>query len=662
MSRIRVAFAINDAYTEHLNIALYSLLKNNPDHQLDVYILCKSLTKRNQRSIRRTADIYKNTNIVIVELKDRSKRFDGLRLNIQYISIETYYRYLLAEIFPDLEKVLYLDADILVVGDIEEIYSMDLKDFYVAGVNDSYVTTIGKEGTENPSQPGGYKESIGFKRDELYLNAGVLLMNLKKMREDDITARLFDNTVKLFDRIKFQDQDVLNITLQGSTKAVSNIFNYTDQDKRDDVKEASDLRIIHYTGATKPWKNAVFADFQIPFVKLYREYVDEYNKLVYGSTNKFALYTFSTENIGDDIQSVAARRFLPRIDYRIKRDLVGEWRNTDQKEHVKLIANGWYMHVPYKWPIEDKTIDPLYISMYVEQTSPAVVNQFLSNRSRNNFEVAGKVGARDKVTLDFFKKNDIEAYMSGCVTLTLQKDKNIKKQGFILLTDVSQEIYEFVRSSTDREVIYLTNAINTSLERQEELAEIYLYLYQSAHCVITERLHSALPCLALETPVLLIKKEDPSGGNKNRLAGLGELTHYYTESDFLKGKVFDLERPPRNSSDYLKYRKKLIKTCAAFTGFNNEDSFAWTDIGEKTLGDVLAKLEFIKATNLKHATVESMQASRKNEDLVIALEQKNAEIECQNVEIARLMGIKAATRRLVGNIKRRVAREMKNER
>jgi lipopolysaccharide biosynthesis glycosyltransferase len=660
MSKISVAFAINDAYTEYLNTAIYSLLKNNPDNQFCIYVLCKSLTKRNKQSIKKILNYYDNAEIEIVELNNHAERFNSLTLTIQYISIETYYRYILAELFPTLNRIIYLDADILVIGDLSKLYDETIDDFYAAGVNDGYISGLTElDGSEKSL---GYKELIGFKQDELYINAGVMLLNLKKIRDDNITTLLFENTIHLINTIKFQDQDVINITMQGKVKAISNTFNYTDQDKKDDNKKTTELAVIHYTGSTKPWKNAVFASFQIPFVELYRKYVNEYNELLYGSVDKFALYTFFTENIGDDIQSVAARRFLPRIDHHINRDLAGEWQNVNQEERVKLITNGWYMHAPYSWPIQDRTIDPLYISMYVEQSSPAVIEKLLSKESRKNFEKSDKIGARDKSTYEFLKKNNLSTYLSGCLTLTLQKDKSIKKEDFILLTDVSEEVYESIRKSTKRRVIYLTNAINSFLQQpqqREDLAEIYLYLYQSAHCVITERLHSALPSLALETPVVLIKKDAPVGGNKNRLAGLDDLVNCYTEDEFLSEKVYDLENLPSNPSNYLKYRKDLIKKSAEFTGFDNTESFAWSDIGEKTLDEVLAQLELIKNINLKDATTELMQATHQISNLSLALEQKNAEIDRQNIEIARLMGVKAATRRLAGNVRRRVSGKTK---
>ncbi len=654
MSKISVAFTINDAYTEHLNIALYSLLKNNTKNQFDIYVVSRTLTQKNQSLIRKTTNHFKNAKLKILELNDQAERFSGLMLSIQHTSQETYYRYILADLFPDQEKILYLDADILVTGDVHGLYDEDIKDFYLAGANDSYIANIDERG--NLTKSSKYKELIGFQPNETYVNAGVLLMNLKKIRDDNIISKLFKNTIRLSDTIQFQDQDILNITMQGKIKEVENTFNYTDQDKRDGGREMSELSIIHYTGATKPWKNAIFADFQIPFVELYRNYVDEYNEVFYGSTDKFALYTFSTENIGDDIQAIAARRFLPRVDHYIERDLVGDWKNFDQRENVKMIANGWYMHRPYSWPIRDETIKPLYTSMYIEQSSQVIVDKFLSSDSRKIFKEAGQVGARDESTYEFFRSKGIDAYLSGCVTLTLQKDKNIKKQGFILLTDVSRRVYEFVRASTKREVIYLTNAINTSettIAQREELAEIYLYLYQSAHCVITERLHTALPCLALETPVLLLKKSVPVGGNKDRFSGLGGLAHYHTEDEFINDGVYDTESPPPNPEEYLDYREKLVAICQLYTGYCDEHSFTFTDIGKKTFTEVASRLEFLKETTLREASTVLMQVRHEHDILASALAEKQELIARQGAEIDRLMGIKASTRRLVGNIRRR---------
>lgn len=379
---------------------------------------------------------------------------------------------------------------------------------------------------------------------------------------------------------------------------------------------------------------------------------------------KYALLTYNTVNIGDYIQSIAARRFLPRVDYYIDRDTIGNWVNG-KNETVKLITNGWYMDAPYAWPISDTTLKPLYISMYVEQTDQHVRNKFLSAKSRSNFNKFGKIGARDIASQDFFAQNSIDSYLSGCLTLTLQKDSNIKKGEFILLTDVSYEVYQYVLGKTKRKVIYLTNLMYAYAKQEEkdELAEIYLYLYQSAHCVITERLHTALPCLALETPVLLLKKEIPAGGNKNRLAGLSSLVFHFTEREFLSQNAYDINKPPLNSNKYLDYRNKLVKTCSDFTEYDNKKTFSWTNISNKSLNQVLQRLQFMNASIQNISNLELYRALRLNENLNVRIShlEKNARdlekvIANNNVELDRLKTIKGSARRLAGNIKRKISK------
>lgn len=293
---------------------------------------------------------------------------------------------------------------------------------------------------------------------------------------------------------------------------------------------------------------------------------------------KYALYKYSTENVGDEIQSIAARRFLPRVDYYIDRDRIGEWKNNNQDETVKLIANGWYMRDSFRWPPTDETLDPLLISMYVEpkKVSGGDIPQkvFQSDKSKEYLRKFGPVGARDKSTLEYFKRNGVDAYFSGCLTLTLQRDPNIKKADYILAVDISDKLYEYLSQKTARKIIRMSPYGDFYLPEQSRfvVAEYFLYLYQSAHAVVTTRLHSVLPSMALETPVVLIK--DDRNYDPVRYAGLDELTHSAMESEYLNDyELFNLDKPPKNPTRYLKIRKDLIKRCSEYTGFDNDKTF-----------------------------------------------------------------------------------------
>lgn len=287
---------------------------------------------------------------------------------------------------------------------------------------------------------------------------------------------------------------------------------------------------------------------------------------------KYGLFEYSTENIGDEIQSIAARRFLPSIDYYFDRDNID---STDTgTDEVKLIMNGWYTHRPENFPPKNKNIHPLLISMYIEQyaNNGRVAKRFTNKANKQFFKLNGPVGARDKATLEFLKKNNIDSYFSGCVTLTLRKDPNVEKNDFVLAVDVSDAVYNKMKKMTKREIIRIdTNrCIEMPRESKFALAEYYLSLYQSAHAVVTRRLHCMLPCLALETPVLAITGREP-----HRYAGLADLVRNISENDFLKESFnnYSLDEPPRNPTAYKKIRNSVTKKCSKFTGYDSKKSY-----------------------------------------------------------------------------------------
>lgn len=347
---------------------------------------------------------------------------------------------------------------------------------------------------------------------------------------------------------------------------------------------------------------------------------------------KYALYKYSTENIGDEIQSIAARRFLPQVDYYIDRDRIGEWKNANQDETVKLIANGWYMRDPFMWPPTDKTLNPLLISMYVEPKqvgNQGVIprNIFLTNNSKRYLKKYGPVGARDEFTLKFLQNNGIESYFSGCITLTIQKDPFIKKRNFILAIDISDQLYDFLSLRTSRRIIRLSPYGDFELDEDNRLlvAEYFLYLYQSAHAIVTTRLHATLPSLALKTPVLLIR--DCKNYDPNRYAGLDKLARSATEDEYIDNyQLFDLDNPADNPTDYLSIREDLIRRCSEFTGYNNKKTFMSMPINElltsESLIDVFADsfhkrfVAMINDMDIGWYKCENARLSQKNSELI----------------------------------------------
>ncbi len=283
--------------------------------------------------------------------------------------------------------------------------------------------------------------------------------------------------------------------------------------------------------------------------------------------SKFGLLKYSSYNIGDEIQSVAAMQFLPKVDYYIHRECVDEFQGDGSK--VKLIMNAWWMWRPGHFP-PSKDIEPLLISMHIRES---IRNGFLENGVKDYLVANGPVGCRDFSTLKYLQENNIPAYFSGCLTLTLQGNKDMKaKRGgeYILCVDTPNYLIEEIKRRTNRPVYDFTNMFTVSLSSVQriELAKIVLFLYHNAHCVVTQRLHVGLPCLAFNTPVCLLRPENSSRGG--RFEGLAPLLHEYSEAEIIKDRFsYDFDNPPENPQKYCELRDHLIQKCSDFTGYYN---------------------------------------------------------------------------------------------
>ena len=303
---------------------------------------------------------------------------------------------------------------------------------------------------------------------------------------------------------------------------------------------------------------------------------------------KYGLFSYETENIGDEIQSIAARRFLPTVDTYVDRDYIGQWNPQDD---TKLIMNGWYMHSPYAWPPRGDSICPLLISMYIDQADSRVGEAFFSAESVAYLNSHGPVGARDLSTLKFLQQHGVDSYFSGCMTLTLQRDPAVEKQDFILAVDLPKPGVDMLRQRTKRPVIESSPYFDANMSREDrfQLAEYFLFLYQSAHAVVTTRLHAMLPSLALETPVFLVM--DHLKYDSRRYAGLDDLVNKATDVDYMNDySLFDVDNPPKNPDKYLPIREQLISTASKFTGFNNCETFRTVDFSHIATNEAYVRL------------------------------------------------------------------------
>lgn len=280
---------------------------------------------------------------------------------------------------------------------------------------------------------------------------------------------------------------------------------------------------------------------------------------------KFGLIVYrETDNIGDDILSYAAEQYLPSTDYIIDRENMDIFC-PEESEQVTAVLNGWYLHHKNHWP-PSSYLRLLPIGIHFAQKDNFSIDyEYLEGYGIEVLTKAGPVGCRDSSTREALEKKGLEAYFSGCLTLTLQRFPNVVRTEDIYGVDLPGPVYDYLKDRLGEGLKKITHYVEDSgsLSWQERRVRVerFLVKYQSAKCVITTRLHAALPCLALGTPVLLLY--DPSHGD--RFADYLPLLHYCTLEDFRNGRCeYDYENPPPNKENYQTIRKELSQRCRLF--------------------------------------------------------------------------------------------------
>nr|WP_294941937.1 polysaccharide pyruvyl transferase family protein [uncultured Mucilaginibacter sp.] len=257
-------------------------------------------------------------------------------------------------------------------------------------------------------------------------------------------------------------------------------------------------------------------------------------------------------NVGDFVQSIAARQFLPQVDVYCDREEL----NTYDGDDVKMIMNGWYMHEPANWPPSDK-IDPLYVAMHI---NPTAIEGMTNEASLAHYKKHEPIGCRDMATYELLKSKGIDAYFSACLTLTLGKtykrdsitdDIYIIDPLFHYLTlaetiaapkklanrllsgrffkelslknNVLKSVFTSELLQKAKYVTQMVPIVNT--EQSFKTADEYLKMLANAKFVVTSRIHCALPCLAMGTPVVFLNGGFGGKGGRfdSRFGGLIDL-------------------------------------------------------------------------------------------------------------------------------------------
>lgn len=241
-NEIPIFFAVDDGYCPFLAVAIQSLIDNcSEEYTYLIKILHTDIREENKKKIakyeRRNVDIeFVDLNYYIKKVKDKLYTRD-------YYSKTTYFRLFLPNLYPQYDKALYLDSDIVILDDIARLYNIDMGDNLVAAAPDDVIQTY-------PVFQTYVEKVVGVADYRNYFNAGILLMNLHQLRR----FKFQEKFLYLLDRIKFsvaQDQDYLNRMCKGRVKLFEKEWN------RMPIANAGikpeNVKLVHYNLAFKPW-------------------------------------------------------------------------------------------------------------------------------------------------------------------------------------------------------------------------------------------------------------------------------------------------------------------------------------------------------------------------------------------------------------------------
>ncbi|HAN44412.1 MAG TPA: glycosyltransferase family 8 protein [Ruminococcaceae bacterium] len=251
---MNILCTLNRNYLKQLVIMLYSIEKSNPQTNFDVYIANSSLTGQDFDEIKNALN---KTRFKIIDVKVPDSLFEGAPVSKRYPK-EMYYRIFAAQYLPkDLDRVLYLDPDIIVLNPLDQLYSLDFNGCYLAACTHirQNLTKINEIRLNMPKKCA-------------YINSGIILMNLELLREQQDIKAVYQYIEKYEPFLLFPDQDVINGLYAKKTLTVNSLY-YNLSDK---VLRLHNLRnldykinidwvrrntvIVHYCGRNKPWKES----------------------------------------------------------------------------------------------------------------------------------------------------------------------------------------------------------------------------------------------------------------------------------------------------------------------------------------------------------------------------------------------------------------------
>ncbi|MBO4707164.1 MAG: glycosyltransferase family 8 protein [Elusimicrobiaceae bacterium] len=262
MNRINICFATDNNYAKYMGLALMSVLKSaNKEDNLHFFILDNNIKQEEKDKI---ATLQKIKPFEITYIPINEGMFKGCHFREGKITVTTYARFLAPKLINE-DKLLYLDCDIFVRKSLAPFFNIDVSNYYMAGVcdigmNRNYIAN----------------KFNGAIIPENYINAGVLLINNKKFKEENIADTLLKYAAENSLTLKYADQDCLNYVLREGIKLIDPTWNAMDSyfDPYVILKQKNKFDLLSIDPAVrhfKPWKVNNAREFREEYIGMMKE-------------------------------------------------------------------------------------------------------------------------------------------------------------------------------------------------------------------------------------------------------------------------------------------------------------------------------------------------------------------------------------------------------
>ena len=281
--KIQIFYACDDGFVKFTIVSLFSMMQNaSREHQYHIHVLHTNIEPETEKRMLAMADecfeiSFDNVSGYLDDLCERLPLRD-------YYSNTTYYRMFIAEMFPEIDKAIYIDSDTIVQGDISEMYATDIKDYDLAACHEQAMVQEDVYGTY-------VEKCLGLDRNRFF-NAGIILINCKSFRENNILER-FVKLLGVYNCRVTQDEDYLNILCADRVLFLPQTWNSEVFGEMIDSPE--NCKIIHYIMVAKPWH---FADCRLG--DIFWRYAEQTE--VYGEIREI-LENYTDEQRAADMES-----------------------------------------------------------------------------------------------------------------------------------------------------------------------------------------------------------------------------------------------------------------------------------------------------------------------------------------------------------------------